>query len=266
MHRLSLIFALVIPIACGSTSAETEGDDKKGVEVDRKTEKHTEREVALPKPDEVKEFQRVWEFYRKGDPRWPRERNRFKARSPGAANLIATYFLKYYMEVNAQRDRRGKELVKVKNEIVEIGAPCAPYLVDLIVLDRIKRADGQYFIIDDLTRQDCIDMLERMGGQAVPYLLKVYERKDVGVKGRRLCALALGGTGDPRAYTQLVKLLKEDPSWQVRADSCTGLGKLGDRRAISDLNRAIMQDKDSAVRRRAEKARRQIYAAMGRPR
>ena len=40
----------------------------------------------------------------------------------------------------------------------------------------------------------------------------------------------------------------------------------GDRRAINDLNRAIMQDKDSAVRRRAEKARRQIYAAMGRPR
>ena len=266
MHRLSLIFALVVPMACGSTSSGTDGGDKEGIEVERKTEKPTEREVALPKEQEVKEFQRIWELYRKDDPRWPRERNRFKAKSPGAANMLATIFLKYYMEVNAQRDKRGRELVKIKNEIVEIGAPAAPYLVDLIVLDRIKRADGQYFIIDDLTRQDCIDMLERMGGQAVPYLLKVYDREDVGIKGRRMCALALGGTGDKRAYDMLVKLLKEDPSWQVRADACSGLGELGDRRALNHLNRAIMQDKDRAVRSRAEKARREIYASMGRPR
>ena len=163
MHRLSLIFALVIPMACGSTATAPDDGDKEGIEVDRKTEKHTEREVALPKPDEVKEFQRVWEFYKKDDPRWPRERNRFKARSAGAANILAAYFLKYYMEVNAQRDKRGKELVKVKNEVVEIGAPCAPFLVDLIVLDRIKRGDDQYFIIDDLTRHNNHETLDYNG-------------------------------------------------------------------------------------------------------
>ncbi|MHC4953514.1 MAG: HEAT repeat domain-containing protein [Planctomycetota bacterium] len=267
MHRLSLLFALVIPIACGSTSSNGGGaKDDEGLEVERKTEKpiETNRDLSKPTKQEIAQFQKIWELYRKKDPGWARARDRFKAQSPGAAQLMAVTFLKYYMEVNAMRDRRAKELVGVKNEIVAIGVACAPYLVNFIILDRFKRSDGQYFVIDDLTRQDCIDMLERMGGQAVPALLAVLDRKNIGIKGRRLTALALGGTRDPRVLEPLAKLLKEDPAWQVRADAATGLAKLGDRRAIQHLNRAIMQDKDSHVRKRADKARRQIYAAAGR--
>jgi HEAT repeat protein len=168
------------------------------------------------------------------------------------------------MEVNRERSMRAKELVAVKNEIVAVGAPCAPFLVDLMVLDRIKLQSGQYFVTDDITRQDCMDMLERMGSDSVPYLLRVLERKDLGVKGRRMTASTLGGTRDPRAFDPLVKLLKDDESWQVRADACSGLGKLGDRRAIQHLNQAIMNDPDPAVKRRANKARAQIVRASSR--
>ena len=234
----------------------------------RKAEKPTVKAdaIANPTPAEIEEFQAIWELYRKKDPKWPLARNRFKAKSPGAAQLMSSIFLKYYMEVNAQRAERPKELVGIKNEIVAIGAPCAPFLADLMVLDQIKLQSGQYFRTDDITRYDCIDMLSRMGSQAVPYLMRVLERPDLGVKGRRLTALALGGTGDPAVLDTLSKMLLEDESWQVRADAASGLGKLGDRRGLQPLGQAIMHDKDPAVQKRAQKARRQIYAAAGRPR
>ena len=273
MHRFSLLFALtyalVIPNGCGSTSEATGTKDEEGLEVVRKAEKPTVNAAAAaanPTKAEIKEFQAIWELYRKKDPKWPLARNRFTAKSPGAAQLMAVTFLKYYMEVNAERSERSRELVGIKNEIVAIGASCAPFLADLMVLDRIKRQDGKYFYIDDITRYDCIDMLERMGSQSVPYLMRVLERPDLGVKGRRLTALALGGTRDPEVLETLTKMLREDESWQVRADAASGLGKLGDRRGLNALNQAIMHDKDAAVQKRAQKARRQIYAAAGRPR
>ena len=273
MHRFSLLtaltYALVIHSGCGSTSSATGTKDEDGLEVVRKAEKPTvnaDAATAGPTLAEIEEFKQIWELYRKKDPKWPLARNRFKARSPGAAQLMAVTFLKYYMEVNAERSERSKELVGIKNEIVAIGAPCAPFLADLMVLDQIKRQDGKYFRTDDITRYDCIDMLERMGGQAVPYLMRVLERPDMGVKGRRLTALALGGTRDPEVLPTLSKMLREDESWQVRADAASGLGKLGDRRGLNPLNQAIMHDKDPAVQKRAQKARRQILTAAARPR
>ncbi|MEM8884596.1 MAG: HEAT repeat domain-containing protein [Planctomycetota bacterium] len=268
MHRLSTILALLIPIGCASTGADDgpKGDDPEGLEVARKTDEisETSKEIKPATQQEFAEFQRLWELYRKKDPRWPASRDRFKRKSDGAANLMAATFLKYYMEVNAERSERPQELTAVKKEIVAIGQPCAPFLVDLMVLDRIQRSEGDAFVTDDITRGDCMNMLQRMGSEAVPDLMAALGRRDLGVKGRRLAASALGGTRDPRAFEPLVTLLKEDPSWQVRADACTGLGKLGDPRAIQPLNQAIMTDKDPAVRRRAQKARRQIAAGSSR--
>jgi len=254
-------------MACASGSGSVEKDPE-GLEVERKAEKPTVVADAGDKPTEaeIKQFQTIWELYRKRDPRWAIERDRFKARSPGAAELMAVTFLKYYMEVNAQRAERSRELVGIKNEIVAIGAPCAPFLVDIMVLDQIKRQDGKYFRTDDITRQDCEEMLKRMGGQSVPYLLNVLKRKDLGEKGRRLTALTLGGTRDPRAFQPLIDLVLNDPSWQVRADAAKGLGELGDRRALQTLTQVQMKDKDPFVQKRAEKARRQIYAGGARPR
>ena len=216
MNRLLLLFALtyalVIPNACGSTSSGTGTKDEDGLEVEREAEKLTvTSEIgANPTAAEIREFQAIWELYRKKDPKWPLARDRFKTKSPGAAQLMAVTFLKYYMEVNAQRAERPKELVGIKDEIVAVGAPCAPFLADIMVLDRIKRQDGKYFRTDDITRYDCIDMLGRMGGQAVPYLIRVLERPDMGVKGRRLTSLTLVATGDPQVLGTLTKMLKED--------------------------------------------------------
>jgi len=154
-----------------------------------------------------------------------------------------------------QRESSAKALVRAKNEIVGVGAPCAPALIDLMILDRIPLPDDKHFTPDDLTRQDCLEMLERMGPQATPDLLRALSRKDLGVKARRFLALALGGTKDPRAFDPLVTLLAKDPSWQVRADAATALGDLGDPRAIEPLTAAVKGDPDSAVVRRAGKAR-----------
>jgi len=216
------------------------------------------RPVPLPSAEERIEFDRIWELYRRSDPRWPVERDRFRRRSDAAGYLLAGHLMRHYMQVNAMRDRAGRELVRVKNEVVETGEPCAPALVDLMVLAEIERADGARFVVDDLTRQDCVDMLERIGPPAVPSLLRALARKDITEKGRRLVALALGGTRDARALDPLVKLLRSDPAWQVRADAATGLGKLGDRRALPALQTSVKSDPDPAVVKRAGKARYQI--------
>jgi len=266
MHRLFTILLLMGAAACSSAPQQgPKGDDPEGLEIKRSAVKVTDsKKDFVVTAQEREDFARIWELYRKKDPRWPRERDRFKQRSEGAATYMTGIFLRYYMEVNRERSMRPKELVAVKDEIVAIGAPCAPFLVDLMVLDRIKLQDGQYFLTDDITRQDCMDMLERMRGDAVPDLLRVLDRKDLGEKGRRMTASTLGGTRDPRAFDPLVKLLKDDPSWQVRADAATGLGKLGDRRAVQYLNQAIMTDEDNFVRKRAAKARTQIARGASR--
>jgi hypothetical protein len=223
-----------------------------------------DKPVPKPTAAEVREFNRIWELYRKNDRRWPLERDRYKIRSEAAGYVLAGHMLNHYMVVNSHRDRAGKQLVGVKNEIVAIGKPCVPFLVNLMVLDRVPTPDGQQFVIDDLTRQDCIDMLERIGSAAVPDLLRAIKREDLGVKGRRLAVLALGGTKDPRAYNPLVKLLLEDPSWQVRADAATALGKLGDQRAVRPLSVATQKDPDPAVVKRAGKVRYQLLSGRDR--
>jgi len=227
-----------------------------GIEIRRCTERiEDRRSVPRPTQAEGREFKRIWELYRQGDRRWPLERDRFKVRSDAAGYLLAANLLRYYMRVNAVRTHAARELASVKREIEAVGAPCVPPLVNLLVLDRIKLAKGRYFYTDDITRQDCLEMLEEIGPAAVPELLATLRRKDLGVKGRRLTALALGGTGDPRALAPLVRLLESDPSWEVRADAASGLGALGDPRAIAPLTKAVRGDPDPAVVKRAGKSR-----------
>jgi hypothetical protein len=269
--RALLLPCLLLLAACATTSDKTqeggsakasdakkEGKDPEGLFVDRPTEsfsKSDERPIPKANAEEIADFNRIWELFRKDDPSWPLERDRFKRRSDAAGYLLAGHLIRFYMIANTQRDTAAKSLVRAKNEIVAVGEPCAPALVDLMILDRIPMADGRHYVPDDITRQDCIDMLERMGPQSVPDLLRALSRKDLGAKARRFLALALGGTKDPRAYDPLVALLANDPSWQVRADAATALGKLGDPRAIAPLTVAVQKDPDSAVVRRAGKAR-----------
>jgi len=266
--RVPLLPCLLLCAACATTSDKTKeksgaaassGSDKadpEGIFVARTTDSYGDsRPIPKANDEEIAEFNRIWDLFRRNDPSWPLERDRFKVRGDAAAYLLAGHLIRYYMLANVQRETAAKALVRAKSEVVAVGAPCAPALIDLMILDRIQLPDDKHFIPDDLTRQDCLEMLERMGPQAAPDLLRALSRKDLGVKARRFLALALGGTKDPRAYDPLVALLAKDPSWQVRADAATALGTLGDPRAIEPLTTAVRGDPDSAVAKRAGKAR-----------
>jgi hypothetical protein len=265
MRRLLLAGGLLAACAT-SPSDERPRKAADDVAIERKAADFgDQRSVPRATDAEIREFHRIWELFRRNDSRWPLERDRFKRRSDAAAYLLAGYVLAYYTNANIARERVPRDLIRAKNEVVAVGAPCVSLLIDMMVLDKIpvrsRQKDArkkQYWTPDDITRQDCLDMLERIGGPAVPALLEALERKDLGVKGRRLTALALGGTRDPRAYEPLVGLLKGDSSWQVRADAATGLGKLGDRRAVRPLAEAVRTDPDPAVVKRADEVRKQL--------
>lgn len=258
--RLTVLCALVFALgACSSSSSATKNQEQETKnQVKRDADTFTD-DKPIPKPTkaEIAEFKRIWAHFDTGDPRWPLERDRFKGRSDAAGYLLARGVLWYYMRLNAVRDRAGRQLVKAKNEIVAVGRPCAPYLVDMMILDTIKLRD-RVFLTDDITRQDCMDMLERMDRQSTSYLLRALKRKDLGAKARRYIALTLGGTSDPRALQPLIKLLRNDKSWQVRSSAAIALGKLGDKRAIAALTRSVRKDRDRFVVRKAGEARYQL--------
>jgi hypothetical protein len=221
-------------------------EQEKGLAEERDTADLTDkRAVPQIQPGDAEELKRVWELYRRGDPRWTLERDRYTSRGEGAAYLLSAQLLRLYMRVNAERARYPKQLVAVKREIVEVGPVGAPALVDLMILDKIRMRDDNWFWPDDITRKDCQEMLEEMGAGATPDLMRAVKRKDLGIKGRRMLAAAMGGTGDVR----------NDEAWQVRADAASALSALGDRRAVVPLTEAVKTDVDDFVVRQAGKAK-----------
>jgi hypothetical protein len=266
--------------ACGSSSSskskgtkrskkserlsERVKQQEKGLAEERNTDKHTKSEkIPPPTRSELKEFKRIWAHFAKGDARWPLERDRFKSRSTASGYMLATYLISYYMQLNIVRDRAPLKIVAVKNEIVAVGRPCTPFLVDMMILDTLTITldkKKRKMRVDDLTRQDCKDMLERMGSVATPQLLRALKRKDLGMKARRMIGQTLGGTGDKRAMKPLVTMLRKDESWQVRADAAMALGRLGDKRAIAALTEAVKRDTDRFVVRKAGESRYKLRA------
>ncbi|MGQ0612500.1 MAG: HEAT repeat domain-containing protein [Planctomycetaceae bacterium] len=240
-------------------------DQEKVLAVERGTRRFSDvRPVAQASEEDRREFERVWTLFHDRSPRWPAERDRFLRRGEACGYLLAAFLLRTYHAVNQERERYARDLLRVRDEIIAVGQPCAPFLVDWMILDEIRvpspdrKGEARTFLTDDITRQDCVAMLGGMRGAAIPDLLRALARKDLGPKARRHLAQALGGTRDPRAYDPLVKLLKEDDSWQVRADAAGALAELGDRRALVPLREAIQTDADPAVVKRAGRARAQL--------
>jgi len=82
---------------------------------------------------------------------------------------------------------------------------------------------------------------------------------DPSYKVRVQAALVLGKLGDKRAVPALIKALK-DSNATVRTVSCGALGKLGDSSAVEPLKEAA-KDGESMVRQAAEKALQQLEQA-----
>ena len=258
--RLPIWTATLLLLAAPLAAQGGKGDD---LEMERKADKvKGDRKVPKATEQERKDFVRIWELYRRQDTRWPVERDRFKTRSEGAGYLLAAHVMKYYMQVNAVRAKAGKKLREVKDEVVAVGKPCVPALTNLVVLDRIAVGGGRFFVPDDLTRRDCIEMIGRIGRVATPELLKTLKRTDLSIKGRRLALLALGGTKDVRALETLATHLRTHKSWQVRADAASAIAKLGSPRGVKHLVDAIKTDPDKAVVKRAAQAREKLMAGL----
>jgi len=270
----TICVVLVALVGCSSTpSGEPDLPDRikeqeKGLTQERSATKTTRtKEIRISDADR-RDIAVIWELYRRDAPNWPTQRDAFARRSPGAGFLIFAELMRYYMQINSQRAKNGRDLAAVQKNIIAVGRhvkePILQPLVDLMILDSIQSkgmesATGTArFLTDDVTRQDCIYMLGQIGEPSVAYLLKALEREDLGAKARRFVALALGETRSRNALPTLVKLLREDGSWQVRADAATGLGTLGDARALGPLQDALLKDEDPAVQKRAGKARRQL--------
>ena len=84
-------------------------EQEKGLTEERDTTKRTESgRLRAPTKAEIKQLNRIWKHYEKNDPRWPLERDRFKARSESAGYLLATYLISYYMQLNIVRDRAAR--------------------------------------------------------------------------------------------------------------------------------------------------------------
>jgi hypothetical protein len=273
----TILAVLVALVGCSSTpNGEPDlpnriKDQEEGLTEERTATTTTRsKDIAFTDMDR-RDVATVWELYRKDAPNWPSQRDALVKRSAGAGFLLFGELMRYYMQINAQRANSGRSLANAQKNIIAVGRhvsePVLQPLVDLMILDSIqsKGLEGATgtakFMTDDVTRQDCIYMLGQIGEPSVPYLLKALEdRDDLGAKARRFLALTLGETRSGNALVPLAKLLREDESWQVRADAASALGMLGDARALGPLQDALLKDEDPAVVKRAGKARRELMA------
>ncbi|MFZ3208083.1 MAG: HEAT repeat domain-containing protein, partial [Geobacteraceae bacterium] len=85
-------------------------------------------------------------------------------------------------------------------------------------------------------RNSAVELLERLGEQAMPNLCRHVDDPDNDV--RKFVLDILGNIGDVAAVPLLVRAL-DDPDPNVSAAAAENLGKIGDPRAIPDLLRAL---------------------------
>jgi HEAT repeat protein len=101
-----------------------------------------------------------------------------------------------------------------------------------------------------LARWEAVKLLgDRRDPALVPVLVKILESDDLTMI-RRAAAVALGRTGDERAFEPLRRYLTVDP-----VAAAEGLGILGDRRAIPDLVELLVEGMERLEEFRAGSAR-----------
>ncbi|MCZ6573480.1 MAG: HEAT repeat domain-containing protein [Planctomycetota bacterium] len=219
-----------------------------------------ERPLVKATEAEQREFDKVWLLYRKGDRGWPAARDAFAAKNDACAYLISGHLIRHYYRISTHQvgipmAAYPKQLRLIQAELVAIGEPCVPFLVNLMVLDEIPGGRRQEpYRPDDIMRRECIEVLGRIGTPAIQTLREAYARKDTTPKARRFVLTALGATRDRAVRPFIEDALKSDPSWEVRAGAAMALGHLGDRQAAASLREAAKSDADPGVRRRAAKA------------
>ncbi len=110
------------------------------------------------------------------------------------------------------------------DSIAALGAPAVPFLVDKFTTKSARE------------RWTVIWILQRIGKDAVPYLIESLNRPD-GLVVQRVC-WALGDIKDTSAVEPLIRIASHT-RWQVRDQALGALGKIGDNRAEDVVMRGI---------------------------
>ncbi len=122
------------------------------------------------------------------------------------------------------------------DSIAAIGAPSVPWLVEKFSTKSARE------------RWTVIWILQKIGSEAVPYLVKSLKRPE-GLIVQRVC-WALGDIKDTTSVEPLMEVA-DHPRWQVRDQAVEALGKIGDTRAnqvvMRSLADSIGQVRKSAV-------------------
>jgi HEAT repeat protein len=121
------------------------------------------------------------------------------------------------------------------DSLVAMGKPAVPRLLELYDTQVARE------------RHALNTILEKIGHDAVPYLIKALNTTDV-EKLSRLC-YTLGNIKDSAAVDALMKKASHD-DWGVRSNAVTALGQIGDKKGAENVIRAL-QDSVETVRKSA---------------
>ncbi len=111
----------------------------------------------------------------------------------------------------------------------------------VLALSQLDEARGVLTLLDaqdrgEVSHDDCLAALARVGRRAVEPLLGVLRRRDVRLNSRVIAAEALGIIGDPRAVEPLIEIVeRQHESVNVMRAAAQSLGRIGDVRALEPL-------------------------------
>ncbi|MBI4042564.1 MAG: HEAT repeat domain-containing protein [Deltaproteobacteria bacterium] len=125
-------------------------------------------------------------------------------------------------------------------ELIELGEKAVPQLVDFYCSSKMSLAEANAAI-------KAIEILEKIGKDAVPYLLQQLPLHEKCVHPYKLI-IALGKIGDPRAVVPLIKLL-DNKELNLRISAASALGQIKDPRAVSPLIHALSDPTTGGARR-----------------
>jgi hypothetical protein len=150
---------------------------------------------------------------------WPVRRKKWQAMGGPATNVLVENLLVY--QLAAQNAARPQDARRAQAELIDIGAPAVPYLMQTLRMETFRDRTGNRQKVDDLTRKTVAETLALLGEPAIDPLVRALPNLSAG--SRRAVARCMRDLVDPRVTRALTGLL-DDESFVVAADAAAALG------------------------------------------